>query len=76
MFLEETSPEQVLEAARDSGRWKQKRKRCDAYFYIGQWHLIRGDTAMAAQFFQKAVATDADMVSWNFAKTELGRLVP
>ncbi len=72
LFLEETSPEQVLEAARDSGR----RKRCDAYFYIGQWHLMRGDAAMAAQFFQKAVATDADMVSWNFAKAELGRLEP
>ncbi len=76
LFLDEASPEQVLEAARDSGRWKQKRQQCDAYFYIGQWHLMRGDAAMAAQFFQKAVATDADMVSWNLAKAELGRLEP
>jgi lipoprotein NlpI len=74
MFLEETSPEQVLAAARDSDRWKQQVQRCDAYFFIGQWHLMRGDATRAAQFFQEAVATEAiNRLAYDFAKAELGR---
>lgn len=77
MFLEETSPEQVLGAARDSDRWKQQAQRCEAYFFIGQWHLMRGDATRAGQFFQEAVATEAiNQLAYDFAKAELGRMGP
>ena len=73
LFLKEMSPEQVLEKAR--GSENQQAQLCDAYFFIGQWHLMRGDATSAEQFFQKAVATAAiNQLACKFAKAELGRM--
>lgn len=72
LFLKKASPQQVLKSARNSGN--QQRKMCDAYFFIGQWHLIRGDATKATQFFQKAVATGVPgQITWHFSKDELKR---
>ncbi|MBF0425551.1 MAG: hypothetical protein HQL66_07005 [Magnetococcales bacterium] len=32
-------------------------KQCDAYFHIGEYHLLRGDRGAARMWFRKAIAT-------------------
>jgi tetratricopeptide (TPR) repeat protein len=75
-------PYQVVEIFR--GRQKPKSTlavptklddRCDAQFYVGEWHLLHGGRPKALYLLKKAVATcpktDAE---YDFARAELKRL--
>ena len=65
----------VLAAARHGNPKKQRENECISYFFIGQLHLIQGDTLGAREFFRKTVATGATKLrQYTAAKIELKRL--
>jgi lipoprotein NlpI len=42
--------------------------RCEAYYYLAQYHLVNGDREKAVQLFDKAVATEANSyLEYEFA---------
>ena len=52
-------------------------EKCEAEFYIGEWHLLRGNTADARTALQAAVDTcPKDFVEYAGAVAELKRLKP
>ncbi len=77
LFLGETTPKKVLAAARDPflPKLAQLDQACEAYFYVGQYFLLRGERDEAVRLFRKALATNAtDFVEYDAAKVELERL--
>ena len=70
-YLDKTSMDAVLAAA---GRPEQ---RCEAQFYVGQWHIVRGNRAEAAAALK--TATDIcpkDFIEYALAAADLKRLEP
>jgi tetratricopeptide (TPR) repeat protein len=52
-------------------------EKCEAQFYIGQWHLVRGARPLAAKALQAAADTcPKDFVEYRGALAELKRLAP
>ena len=50
---------------------------CEANFYIGQWHILRGDKPAAAKFLKVAVDTcPKTFIEFTGAVAELKRLQP
>jgi lipoprotein NlpI len=57
--------------ANAAGQW------CEACYYAGSKHLVAGDSAGAADFYQKAVATGkTNLQEYHSAAAELGFLNP
>jgi tetratricopeptide (TPR) repeat protein len=54
LFLDETTPDAVLRAARRADPTDRTRMICDAHFYIGQYHLIRGQREQAVPQLREA----------------------
>jgi lipoprotein NlpI len=75
MLLGEITPEQCLAAATHKDAWREKEKKCEAHFYIGEFYLLRGDKVQAARSFKECVASDLKGLTeyWS-AKAELERL--
>ena len=59
LFLGISTTEEVLQAARDPflDEESQLEQSCEAYYYAGQYALLRGDRAEAVRLFRAAVAT-------------------
>jgi lipoprotein NlpI len=57
MLLGEITPEQCLAAAAHKEAWWQKVLRCEAYYYIGQFHLLRGEKDSARRCFSDCIGT-------------------
>ncbi len=77
LFLGKTTPKKVLAAARDPFLPKRAQLdlACEAYFYVGQYFLLRGESDEAVRLFRKALDTNAtDFVEYDAAKVELERL--
>ncbi len=52
-------------------RWDQ----CEAYFFMGLWHLARGDREQARYHFERCVATRcAGFLSWDWSHALLRRI--
>jgi lipoprotein NlpI len=71
LFLDRRTPEATIAAAGEAN------ERCEAQFYIGQWHLMRGDRTRAIDALK--VATDAcdrdeDWIMHTGVRAELKRL--
>ena len=49
LFTGRRQPQAVLSAASDAD------ERCQAHYYVGQWHLVRKNTVEASNEFKKAV---------------------
>ncbi len=49
---------EFLAAAKNADPKTKAGQLCEAYFYAGSKHLFAGDMAVAADFFQKSIATD------------------
>lgn len=49
---------ELLAAAKNADPEKEAGQLCEAYFYAGSKRLLAGDKATAADYFQKAIATD------------------
>jgi lipoprotein NlpI len=64
-----------LEEARAGAR--KAPEKCEADFYVGEWHLLRGDTVDAKSAMQAAADTcPKDFVEHAAAVAELKRLNP
>jgi lipoprotein NlpI len=69
VFLGSRSDKDVLDSAKDADQ------RCEAYFYIGEWLLLRGKREDAIKSLQEAVQfCRFDFVELAGAKAELKRL--
>ncbi len=75
MFLGQSDPEVVLAAARSNSEQLQSENLCEAYFYVGQYYLLRDDIAAAMDAFRLALGTNAyTFVEYRGAYEELRRL--
>ncbi len=77
LFLGKTTPKKELAATRDPFLPKLARldQACEAYFYVGQYFLLRGERDEAVRLFREALATNAkDFIEYDAAKAELERL--
>lgn len=55
-------------------RWNAA-SRCEAYFYLGQFHFIRGEMRQALAYFQEAVKTrQKALIEYEFALVYVDRL--
>jgi tetratricopeptide (TPR) repeat protein len=71
LYLGRRSPEATLDAANNAD------SRCEAQFYIGEWHLLQGDQTNAKSALQIAVDTcRKDFVEYFAAIAELKRMTP
>lgn len=75
LYLGDITPEKVIAKTADSNKLQEKANRCTAYFHIGQYYLLQGDKAQAAEMFRKAVATgDTRVIEHAAAREELRRM--
>jgi len=73
-FLGRVGAEDVLAAA-GAEPLKRRERECEAHFFLGQRHVLAGETAPAAAALRAALAAcPADMVEHHAARVELGRL--
>ena len=74
LFLGKTTPQQVLAAAKHSDQRKQREQEREAFFYVGQYYLLRGDRGESARLFRKALDTGiTGFYEYDGAKVELER---
>jgi lipoprotein NlpI len=77
LYLGNGTPEEVLLSARNPDPQKQREQQCEAYYYLGQHALIRGDRTEAIRLFRAAVESQVtDFVEYYAARVELKRLAP
>ena len=76
LYLGERTPQSVLDEVAASGAGPRHKERdCEAYFYVGYYFLLAGDTSRAKALFEKALATGVeDFNEYKVAKAELWRL--
>ncbi|MEW6359692.1 MAG: protein kinase [Planctomycetota bacterium] len=74
MLLGKITPEECLAAAQDADPKIQRERTCEAHYYIGQFHLIRGQEGKARAHFEKCIATGLLFLEYDGAKAELRRL--
>ena len=55
LFLGSLQPDAVQKAAAHPSPDRQRDQRCEASFYIAQWHLLRGGRGPAAELLRDAV---------------------
>ncbi|MEQ1696078.1 MAG: DUF3859 domain-containing protein [Hyphomicrobiaceae bacterium] len=71
LYLAKRSPQATIDAASTGD------ERCEAQFYVGQWHLTKGDTTQAKQMLETAVAIcPKDFIEADAATAELKTLKP
>ncbi|MBM4271801.1 MAG: tetratricopeptide repeat protein [Deltaproteobacteria bacterium] len=60
-YLHENVPEQLIltEAEREKNEQERKTRLCEAYYYLGEHRLSKGDKQGAEQYFLKAIETNA-----------------
>ena len=69
LFLERSTPEAMVAAA------DKPEERCEAQFYLGQWHLLRDDRANSIKALRNAVKScPKNFVEYEGALAELKRL--
>ena len=70
-----STPEQVMARAKSDTAITHLELQCEAHFYVGQYHLIKGDKAAAKAHFEAAVATEVtDYMEYDWARRELEAL--
>lgn len=77
LFLGKSNTEEVLQAARDPflDEQSQLEQSCEAYFYAGQFALLRGDRMEAARLFRAAVATGvSSFIEYSASQLALKKL--
>jgi len=75
MYIGQTAPAALLETARDPDPVAQRERQCEAYFYVGQELLLRGQRDAAARMLQGAVNTGVtSLFEYVSARAELRRL--
>lgn len=75
LFLGESSAQELLKQARHTDHNRQLQQECEAYFYLGEYYLLKGDPVQAADYFRKAIATGvSNFVEYRTAGIELARI--
>ena len=75
LFLGDASPSEVLKAMRHDDERRQRERECEAFFYLGEYHLLRGDVELAARFLRKSeMAGITNFMEYAGAKAELKKL--
>jgi lipoprotein NlpI len=75
LLLEKKTPQEVLAAAANEDKKKERLQLCEAHFYVGQYHLLGGDTAKAREAFEKVLDTKVrEYLEYQYAAIELERL--
>jgi lipoprotein NlpI len=75
LYVGQMRPESLLEAARDPDPTMQRERQCEAYFYVGQELLLRGQRDAAVRMLQGAVSTGVtSLYEYASARAELRRL--
>lgn len=73
-ILGKATADEVVAAARNADRDTERGQLCEAYYYLGQLALLRGERSEAERLFRLAVATDvASFGEYKGARVELGR---
>ncbi len=76
-FLGKLSAPRLLAEAKHHDRPIELERLCEANYYIGQQHMIRGRKRQAAKLFKRAVDTGiSNFVEYTGAKAELATLQP
>jgi hypothetical protein len=71
LYLWRQTPDEILAAT------SKLDERCEALFYVGEWHLLRGDQATAAPTLKAAADTcPKTFIEFTGAQAELKRLGP
>jgi len=73
-FLDNGSEQTVLQAAADFDPKVEEERTCEAYFYIGQYHLLREAEFEAAENFNRCVEKSSKRFIVAAAHQELRRL--
>ena len=75
LLLGEIGPDECLAAAADADLETARGNLCEAHFYVGEYLLLGGDTAGAAERFRSCVAMGADDYNeFMLARVELRRI--
>jgi lipoprotein NlpI len=75
MYLGKVPEHAVFDAVADADPSKQRKRRCQAHFYIGQQLLIRQNNNEAAKMFRETLATQVSVLfEYEAAQAELRRL--
>ena len=73
--MKRISLEELLAETKDKDQRVEKEQQCEAYFYLGQYYLIKGDKEKAAQMFELCLETKVTyFVEYKGAKVELERM--
>ena len=75
LYLGTSTPDAVMHAAAHPDAARQRDLRCEASFYIGEWHVLRGAREPAAQLLHAAESTcPRTFIEHEGALAELRRL--
>ncbi len=74
LFLGRTEPDMVVHTAARAEQQTHEHQSCEAPFYIGEWHLLRGETDQGRSLIDMALKScPADFIEHKLAKAELGQ---
>jgi lipoprotein NlpI len=75
LYVGQATVENVLKAPVEPDPAAQRTRRCEAHFYIAQWHLLRGETDAARSLLQEARrACPRDEIEYEGTVAELRRI--
>ncbi len=75
LYLGEFTQSGVIEGLNDGSTYVDSETFCEAYFYIGQYYLMLGQTEKAREMLERAVGTDVTGFPEHSASlAELGRM--
>jgi lipoprotein NlpI len=75
LYLGDLDPDQVLLSMPTGNTRYNKERLCEAYFFLGEYHLIQGNNSRAADFFENALKTNIYyFIEYIAAKVELERM--
>jgi lipoprotein NlpI len=76
LLLDQATEADLLAAAASPDAEKERRQRCEAWYYAGMKRLLAGKRASASTRFQKCLATEKKTtLAYQFALAELKTLV-
>jgi len=72
LFLGRTEPDMVVHTAARAEQQTHEHQTCEAPFYIGEWHLLRGEIDQGRSLIEMALkACPADFIEHKLALAEL-----
>ncbi len=77
LFLGEVTENQVLGALIQGVTSQQQLtyRLCEAYFYLGKYHVEQGNSGIASNYFKLSLSTNVfEYIEHRYARLELGRL--